>query len=548
MFNLKSIFFYFLAVHVTFIKFIKKIYFSTNIYNKSLISRTPQQFYFYPNPFLLSLITNYKNHSFKVNEIDPNIFWVQQKNIYEEKNLHSFLWLNLINRKSNSKSLQKIINIWMMKNSKYKKNIWEISVISKRIISWIINVDVIINDCSFDFKRSFLNSIILQTNHLKKNIKFEKNYHKRLETLTALILCGLVFKEYEDNFNLGIKKLEKLVKNYFDEDGFPLSRNPSDLIYFTKFLILIKNCIKDAQKYVPNFLDDLIEKNLFCIKNIYTPNNLIPLFNGGIEENLSELEKFISKLNYKSKNKNKLIGGIQILKNRNSSIFFDVGEPPNKNFSSTYQAGPLSFEYYLDNEKIITNCGFGSNISSKAEFLSRLTSAQSTLSIDDTSVTKFERNKLVNKVFGNSIKNTIKISDLDHKEENNQITSIASHNGYLKNFGCIHKRMVSLNKLTNQLNGYDELIKKKDGRPIAYNLRFHLYPGLTAVKTMSGNSVLIQINKNKSLIFRVKEDLIALEKSIFLGRNKILDNTCITISGNLVNKNKIIHWEIRKNI
>ena len=65
---------------------------------------------------------------------------------------------------------------------------------------------------------------------------------------------------------------------------------------------------------------------------------------------------------------------------------------------------------------------------------------------------------------------------------------------------------------------------------------------------MSGNSVLIRINKNKSLIFTAKEELITLEKSIFLGGNKILDNTCLTISGNLVNKDKTIHWEIRKNI
>ena len=85
-------------------------------------------------------------------------------------------------------------------------------------------------------------------------------------------------------------------------------------------------------------------------------------------------------------------------------------------------------------------------------------------------------------------------------------------------------------------------------RKINFNLRFHLYPGLTAVKTMSGNSVLIQISKNKSLLFTVKDESIILEKSIFLGGNKILDNTCITVSGNLVNKDKIFHWEIKKNI
>ena len=63
---------------------------------------------------------------------------------------------------------------------------------------------------------------------------------------------------------------------------------------------------------------------------------------------------------------------------------------------------------------------------------------------------------------------------------------------------------------------------------------------------MSGNSVLIQISKNKSLIFTAKDESIEIEKSVYLGGKKILDNTCITISGNLVNKNKSFNWEIKK--
>ena len=547
MLNLKSIYFYFLALQITLLKFLKKIYFSTNYYNKSLISRTPQQFYFHPNSFLLSLITNYQKHSFKISEIDPNIFWIKQKNILEEKKIHSFLWLNLIDRKSDGKSLQKIISIWILKHSKYKKNIWENSILSKRIISWLLNVDIILNNGSFDFKRNFLNSIISQTNHLKKNIQFEKNYSKKLEILVALTLSGLVFKEYIDNYNVGIKELEKLVKNYFDEDGFPLSRNPSDLVFFSKYLLLCKECIKDAQQYVPEFLDIIIDKNLFCIKRILTPNDSIPLFNGGVEENLEQLNQYIPDMNYKSKKK-KITSGIQALSYKNNVVFFDIGEPPKKSFSKSYQSGPLSFEYYLDGNKIITNCGFGSNISLKAELLSRLTSAQSTLTLNDTSVTKFERNKIINKIFGNSIKDSFKISDTDSVEVDNYIKVVASHNGYEKKFGCIHKREISIDKKNYNLIGCDELIKKKDGKPVNYSIRFHLYPGLTAVKTIGGNSVLIQLSKKKSLIFTIKNESVILEKSIFLGRNKILENTCVTVSGNLVNKDKAIHWEIRKNI
>ena len=547
MFNLKSIYFYFLAIQISLIKFIKKIYFSTGFYNKSLLSKTPQQFYFHPNPFLLSTITSYTKHSFKIGEIDPNLFWVKKGNNKEQKELHNFLWLNLIDRKTDGKSLQKIIDLWILKHSKYKRNIWESSILSKRIISWILNVDIILNNGSFYFKKNFLKSIIAQTNHLKKNIKFEKNNSKRIEVLTAILLSGLVFKEYLDNFNISIKELEKLVKGYFDNDGFPLTRNPNDLIFFSKYLILCKESIKDAQQYVPEFLETIIDKNLRCIKNIQTPKNQTPLFNGGTEDNLEQFDKLFDNLNYKLKDKKNIIGGIHAFRVRNNAIFFDVGEPPKKDFSNSYQSGPLSFEYYLDGEKIITNCGFGSRISSKAELLSRLTSAQSTLTLDNTSVTKFERNKLINRIFGNSIKDTFKINSLNFTEDKNEVKFIASHNGYEKKFGCIHKRELSIDKLNGKLTGCDEITKKKDGRPINYSLRFHLYPGLTAVKTMGGNSVLIQISKNKSLIFTIINGSILLEKSIFLGRNKILDNTCVTVSGNLVNKNQIIHWEIKKN-
>ena len=113
----------------------------------------------------------------------------------------------------------------MLKNSKYKIKTWETSTLSERIISWLLNVDIILNNLLLNLKE-FLSCIITQTNHLKKNIRFEKDYIKKVRILTAIILTGLVFKEYEENFEIGVKELESLVKNCFDDQGFPLSRNP----------------------------------------------------------------------------------------------------------------------------------------------------------------------------------------------------------------------------------------------------------------------------------------------------------------------------------
>ena len=79
MFGLKSAYLYLVALQVTLIKFLKKIYFSTNRYNKSLESKTPSQVRFNPNPFLLSIISPYTKKSFKINEINLNDFWLEKK-------------------------------------------------------------------------------------------------------------------------------------------------------------------------------------------------------------------------------------------------------------------------------------------------------------------------------------------------------------------------------------------------------------------------------------------------------------------------------------
>ena len=90
------------------------------------------------------------------------------------------MWLNLIDRKGDQKNLKKIVYIWMLKNSKYQKKIWETSTLSARIISWILNIDIILNNSTFEFKKTFLNSIVTQSNNLKKNIRFEKNFLKNI--------------------------------------------------------------------------------------------------------------------------------------------------------------------------------------------------------------------------------------------------------------------------------------------------------------------------------------------------------------------------------
>ena len=143
---LKSVYFFFLSNKNNFFNSLKKIYFSTNFYNKSLFTKIPKQFYFYPRPNLLFSFNREMNFHFKLSKLNTNEFWQEQKTERDDKIVNSFEWLYLINRKNDVLIIQRLISLWIYKNRKYKKKTWENSLISKRVISWILNADIILNN------------------------------------------------------------------------------------------------------------------------------------------------------------------------------------------------------------------------------------------------------------------------------------------------------------------------------------------------------------------------------------------------------------------
>ena len=56
--------------------------------------------------------------------------------------------------------------------------------------------------------------------------------------------------------------------------------------------------------------------------------------------------------------------------------------------------------------------------------------------------------------------------------------------GMKKNLDVSIREQIILDNKTHNLVGCDEIIKEKDSKPLNFSIRFHFYPGLTAVKTI----------------------------------------------------------------
>jgi len=544
--SIKSIYIYFLSLKKLVSKSIKEFFFSTSFYNKLLDSKIPSRFFFYPNPYLLSPLLNHKDLLVKISNEDVRNFRVNILKNKEKKSIHNFLWLNLVDRKNDSKIIQKIIEEWIFKYQKYKKRIWSNGLIDLRIISWISNADIILKNNEKNFNQVFFASLIRQINFIKKNLRNVSDENKKISTISAIILSGLVFRDYYVNYETGLKELKKLIENSFDKNGFPKNRNFENLVILVQYFIIIKEWLKAGQEIVPDYLEEIIEKNLICLNSLNSPLKKLPLFNGSTEKNLENFFLYLSKLNYNLKKNLKSVGQVQIIKNKKCALYFDSGEPPIHKLSKDYQSGPLSFEYSNDNDKIITNCGYGRKISKRIQLISKFTSAQSTLCIDNTSVVKFKKNILINKAYGSTISNSFKIFDINRTEDKTNISISATHNAYLEKFGYLHKRTINFFKKNSDLVGNDNLIKKNGSSNVEFCIRFHLYPGINTVQTVSGKSILLQINKKKSWMFSSQNQKIGVEKSLFLGGNKALNNQCIVIYGQTKDEDINIEWKLKK--
>ena len=125
----------------------------------------------------------------------------------------------------------------------------------------------------------------------------------------------------------------------------------------------------------------------------------------------------------------------------------------------------------------------------------------------------------------------------------------ATHNAYLSKYGYLHKREIKILKKSGVVNGVDTLIKKKNIlQGLEFSVRFHIYPGISAIKTLSGQSILLQINQKKSWILISDSHNLEIERGLFMGRNRVVNNDCAVIYGNTNQQDTCIKWELKKSI
>ena len=520
----------------------RKIYLNSDFYDRKISKIHNEEFVYKPSPHLLSSLINYQTSKINVDSISTENLWDNEKiNNNNFKRLNNFYWFFTLDLKSSKENTQKIISNWIEKNYKYNSNSWEFDLTSKRIIAWLSNHSLTIEQADKSYLEIFNGMIQKQTNHLIGEINHSKNTNDKIIGCAAIILVGLSYKDEKKYLSYGLSLLKKICNSEFDNYGFTKSRSIKQLIFYLKYFILIREWFKEAQVEVPDFINETIfylgQGYAFTWQNIKSDI----LMNGNNVSNNLEFDHYLRRFTYKFKNENKEFGGYAILHDKKIALVMDVGEPPSINSSNEYQSGSLSFEIISNGKKLISNCGYYTGDNEKLKELSKSTATHNTLILDDNSSCKFKK---TNKNF--LLKDGLKVLKKNIVFEKNYWKISASHDGYNKKYSAIHEREIEYYPEQFKFVGTDKVTIKKTNLNLKFDIRFHLEPNVKLMKTQDNNAVFIEL-EDEGWKFTCNNFNIDIDNGLYFGnKNSYSQNQNIFISGIINNNSENIVWQLNK--
>jgi uncharacterized heparinase superfamily protein len=172
----------------------------------------------------------------------------------------------------------------------------------------------------------------------------------------------------------------------------------------------------------------------------------------------------------------------------------------------------------------------------------RSSAAHSTLTLGDRNSTAVHEDGSLGKGVGQV--------ELVRDETAGTVMVEASHDGYVRRFGLVHQRQLTLAPDGRELRGQDLLTlqgRRRRGESIPFAVRFHLHPDVEAATTADGQGALLRVRGRTVWQFRCRGGRLAIEDSLWVDGNAELRETSqLVVAGDCPPDGTAIAWIFRR--
>jgi uncharacterized heparinase superfamily protein len=467
------------------------------------------------------------------------------------RQLQGFSWLRDLAaaaaREKGARLAEAMVGRWLLAHGTRVDEAWAPELWGERILFWAAYAPYILSSADTGYRSALLNTLARGARHLDGNADKAPAGVKRVTAWCGVIAAGLLIQGGVPRVARGEAGLARALASAQFDDGGLVSRSPYEQMLLVDRFGLLRACYEATKQTIPDGIEAAAQASLAALHGIAMGDGALSSWQGCGPGEASRLTALIEGCGLRARPLRLARGwGYQRLSALGTVLVIDAAPPPPQKIAAQGSASTLAFELSDGAQRLVVNCGGSGPLPTDLpqELVDglRTTAAHSTLVLADTNST----NILADGSLGKGVEDVT----IDRTEDNDASRLEASHDGYVRSFGLVHKRSLMLGNDGKELRGADQLTprgRKKIRESAAYAVRFHLAPGVEATVTADGMGAILRSKGAPPWNFRCRGGNLTVEESLWVdGRGHPRRTIQLAVVGEVSALGGEIGWQFRR--
>ncbi len=468
------------------------------------------------------------------------------------EHLHSFAWLrdlsSVATRARGAPIAEQLMRAWLARHAEQVSvPAWRADLLGRRILFWSAHAPLILSSADLVYRSAVLNALARGARHLDRSAEKLPPGTGRVAAWCGVTMAGLMIAGGEPRQQGGEAALERALAASVFPDGGSVQRSPAAQLDLIALLSVLREGYAARRLDPPAFIGETIARLVPPLLALMHGDRMLSSWQGGGPMTPEALAAVIDASGVRTRPLRQARDwGYQRMSASTSVLIMDAAPPPVARLIEGGCGSTLAFEFSDGAQRLIVNCGGARAIDLAlagrlAEGL-RTTAAHSTLVVGDSNSTAIHSDGTLGKGVGEV--------ELTRQESETSSRIEASHDGYARRFGFIHRRQLVLSSDGRDLRGDDMLLPagrraKRATTPFA--VRFHLGLGVEASPTTDGMAALLRVPGGALWQFRCRGGALAIDDSLWIdGTGAPHATRQLVISGEAPPGGASVSWVLKR--
>ena len=466
--------------------------------------------------------------------------------------LHAFAWLRdlstVATRAQGAPIAEALMARWLAAHADTVGGAaWAPDLWGRRILQWTAHAPLILSSTDLVYRSQVLNALARGARHLDRGADKATPGSPRIAAWCGVVAAGLLIPGGDPRRVFGEAGLQRALGTGVFDDGGAVSRSPASLLDAVALLSALRACYEARRIDPPPALASSLARMMPALLGVMHGDRTLSSWQGAGPSTPEEVAAVIEASGVRTRPlRQSRDWGYQRLAAGGAVLIVDAAPPPVARVVEGGCASTLAFELSDGAQRIVVNCGgaragLAQLPAALVEGL-RTTAAHSTLTLGDSNSTAIH----VDGTLGRGVTEV----ELSRQESDAASRIDASHDGYVRRWGFVHRRQLLLTGDGRELRGEDALLPRGRKRRVGatgFAIRFHLGRGVQAAGTADGQAAILRLPGGALWQFRCRGGALGIEDSVWIdGEGRPVAVQQLVVTGEAATGGASVSWAFKR--